>query len=55
MEGGTPNLCMPKQALHFGESDNEIARAFCSQNPAIRLMPTFFYPGPAEHIGSTGA
>lgn len=55
MEGGTPNLCTPKQALHFGESDNEIARAFCSQNPAIRLNAHFFLSGPAEHIGSTGA
>lgn len=43
MEGGTPNLCTPKQALHFGESDNEIARAFCSQNPAIRLNAHFFF------------
>lgn len=45
MEGGTPNLCTPKQALHFGESDNEIARAFCSQNPAIRLNAHFFLSG----------
>lgn len=57
MEGGTPNLCTPKQALHFGESDNEIARAFCSQNPAIRLSwPLLFFRGlRSMHIGSTGA